>query len=158
MRPPRIMSPEVTSPAIRRADPADRDAVWELLVSAGLPLDGADEAFANGVVAVANGAVVGAAAVELYGTDGLLRSVVVDANRRGTGIGGSLVAAAESMATSLGIRTLYLITETAVAWFPRLGYVAIERSEAPPGIAGSVEFTVACAERGVLMRRGLTPG
>jgi amino-acid N-acetyltransferase len=133
------------------------DVVRALLTGAGLPLDGVDVAFAHGIVALEDGRVVGAAAVEPYGTDGLLRSVVVDPRLRGTGIGRALVAAAESMAADLGLQTLYLITETAVAWFPRLGYAPIERSEAPPGIAGSVEFTVACAETGVLMRRRL-PG
>jgi amino-acid N-acetyltransferase len=57
------------------------------------------------------------------------------------------------MAETLGIRALYLLTETAVAWFPRLGYELLAREAAPPPIAGSVEFTVACVDTGVLMRR-----
>ena len=141
--------------AVRAAVPADLPAVWALLSAASLPLDGADQAFEQGVVAVAGGIVAGAAALERYGTDGLLRSVVVEPGQRGTGVGRALVAAAETLAAGLGIRDLYLLTETAVEWFPRLGYVMLDRAAAPGGIAGSWEFRFACVERGVLMYRSL---
>jgi amino-acid N-acetyltransferase len=142
---------------IRAAAAADLPGVRALLEDAGLPLDGADPAFEHGVVAEVGDTLSGGAAVELYGTDGLLRSVVVSPALRGTGIGLALVTAAEEMAADLGIRDLYLLTETAVDWFPRLGYVELERAEAPDGIAGSWEFRFACVERGILMRRTL-PG
>ena len=141
--------------AVRAAAPADLPAVRTLLSDAALPLDGADRAFEQGVVAVAGGVVVGAAAIERYGSDGLLRSVVVDPGLRRTGVGRALVTAAEALAGGLGIRDLYLLTETAVEWFPGLGYAVLDRASAPDGIAGSWEFRFACAERGVLMRRSL---
>ena len=74
--------------------------------------------------------IVGAAAVEPYGQAGLLRSVVVAESRRGTGLGRELVAAAEALAQEEGIRELYLLTETAADWFPRLGYEVVDREEA----------------------------
>ena len=140
---------------IRAAAAADLPGVRALLEDAGLPLDGADLAFEHGVVAVAGDTIAGGAAVEHYGPDGLLRSVVVSPALRGTGIGRALVAAAEEMAAGLGIRDLYLLTETAVDWFPRLGYLVLERTGAPDAIAGSWEFRFACVERGILMRRSL---
>jgi amino-acid N-acetyltransferase len=151
---------------IRAAGPADLPAVRALLAAASLPLDGVDEAFEHGVVAVGGGGsvpgdaapVLGAAAIEPYGSDGLLRSVVVDAGLRGTGLGRALVAAAEAAASDLGIRDLYLLTETAEDWFPRLGYVLRPRDAAPPHIASSVEFVVSCPETGVLMHRELVAG
>ena len=143
--------------SVRAATVADLGAIRALLADAGLPLDGVDEAFRHGVVAVAGGTVVGAAAVEPYGTDGLLRSVVVAPSRRGTGLGRALVEAAESVARGLGIDDLYLLTETAIGWFPRLGYATLARTAAPAGIAASVEFTVSCRDTGVLMRRRLAP-
>ena len=63
--------------AVRTAGCADLPAVRGLLADAALPLDGVDEAFEHGIVAEADGRVVGAAAIEPYGADGLLRSVVV---------------------------------------------------------------------------------
>jgi amino-acid N-acetyltransferase len=145
------------SVSIRTAATGDVPAIRSLLSEAGLPLDGATEAFEHGVVADADGTVVGAAATERYGSDGLLRSVVVSPPLRGTGVGRALVVAAEALARGLGIRDLYLLTETACEWFPRLGYAALDRAVAPDGIAGSWEFRFACVERGVLMHRTL-PG
>lgn len=145
--------------ALRAASPADLPAVRGLLTDAALPLDGVEEAFAHGVVAEAGGRVVGAAAIEPSGTDGLLRSVVVAPELRGTGLGHALVAAAEDTARGLGIGDLYLLTETAIAWFPRLGYATLPRDAAPGPIAASVEFTVSCPDTGVLMHRRLgAPG
>ena len=140
---------------IERAEPADLAAVEELLSAAGLPLEGTRQAFETGVVARDGEAVVGAAGVERYGAVGLLRSVVVAADRRGVGLGLELVTAAEGLARREGIRELYLLTETAVDWFPRLGYAAIPRHEAAAVVGQSIEFTTACAETAVAMRRTL---
>jgi amino-acid N-acetyltransferase len=144
---------------IERARPEDAPAVETLLASAGLPLDGAREALATGVVARADGAdgaggaIVAAASVERYGASGLLRSVVVAADRRGTGLGRQIVTAAEDLARETGIVDLYLLTETAVDWFPRLGYEVVPRAEAAAAVGASVEFTTLCRDSGVPMRR-----
>ena len=139
---------------IERAGPADLPAIEAFLSAAGLPLEGAAQAFETGVVA-RDDAVVGAAGVERYGSVGFLRSVVVAPERRGAGIGHDLVAAAEDLARSEGVRELYLLTETAVGWFPRLGYAAVTRDEAAAAVGRSIEFTTACAETAVAMRRTL---
>ena len=81
-----------------------------------------------GVVARDGDAVVAAAALERYGDAALLRSVVVAPDRRRPGVGRGIVAAAESLARDEGVRDLYLLTETAVDWFPRLGYEPVDRS------------------------------
>ena len=140
---------------IERASPADAPAVAALLSGAGLPLEGAVEALAMGVVARDGGAVVAAAAVERYGRSGLLRSVVVAPDRRGTGLGRAVVAAAEALARDEGVRDLYLLTETAIDWFPRLGYGVVERELARAAVGESIEFTTVCATTGVPMRRVL---
>ncbi len=135
------------------ATPADVPAVEALLSAAGLPLEGAREAFALGVVGREGGRVVAAAAVEKYGAAGLLRSVVVDSAVRGTGLGRSIVAAAEDAARDAAVRELYLLTETAVDWFPRLGYEVVARSEAAAAVGESIEFTTVCRDAGVAMRK-----
>ena len=140
---------------IERAVPTDVPAVEALLSAAGLPLDGAAEALACGVVARDGDALVAAAALERYGEAGLLRSVVVAPERRGTGVGRGIVAAAESLALAEGVRDLYLLTETAVEWFPRLGYEPVDRSLAAAAVGESVEFTTVCRDTGVPMWRRL---
>jgi len=140
---------------IERALPTDVPAVEALLSAAGLPLDGAADALACGVVARDGDTLVAAAALERYGDAALLRSVVVAPERRGTGVGRGIVAAAESLALAEGVRDLYLLTETAVEWFPRLGYEPVDRSVAAAAVGESVEFTTVCRDTGVPMWRRL---
>jgi N-acetylglutamate synthase-like GNAT family acetyltransferase len=136
-----------------RAGAADWPVIEALLVGSGLPLDGAREAFATGVVARDGDEVIGAAAVEPLGRIGLLRSVVVRADRRRTGVGHELVAAAESLARGLPVDELYLLTETAEPFFASLGYAARVRSSAPAEVEETDEFRVACPDTAVLMAR-----
>ena len=95
--------------------------------------------------------VVGSAALELYGAVALLRSVVVDDARRGTGLGQRLTAAALDLARARGVRTVYLLTETAAGFFPRFGFAPIARDAVAPAIRGSVEFTTACPDSATAM-------
>lgn len=143
---------------IGRAAPSDVPAVEALLSAAGLPLEGAAEAFAFGVVARERDLVVAAAAVERFGDHGLLRSVVVAEDRRGTGLGRRIVEAAEALARSHGVRDLYLLTETATGWFHRLGYEVVERPVAAAAVGDSIEFTSVCRDTGVPMVRGIVTG
>ena len=53
------------------------------------------------------------------------------------------------------MRALYLLTTTAVPFFERMGFAAIDRAEAPPAIAATREFATYCPESAVLMRRRL---
>jgi len=146
---------------MRSIEPAldsDRPAIECLLAEAGLPLDGLDLALATAVVARDEGAdkaVVGCAGIEPYGFTGLLRSVCVVADRRGTGLGRSLVAAAEALAATRGIDDLYLLTETAADWFPRLGYEPTLRASVPAALAASPEFVNACSESAAVLRKRL---
>lgn len=140
---------------IERALPSDVPGVELLLAAASLPQEGVAGAFTTGVVARDGGMILGAAAVEPFGQAGLLRSVVVAESRRGTGLGRELVAGAEALAQEEGIRELYLLTETAADWFPRLGYEVVDREEARAAVGESVEFTMVCATTGVPMRRRL---
>jgi amino-acid N-acetyltransferase len=144
--------------SIERAKPADRAAIEALLAASGLPLVGLELALGTAVVAREGSNVVGVAAVEPYGTVGLLRSVAVTATLRGTGLGRGLVTAAESFAAESGIETLFLLTETAAEWFPRLGYEASDRAAVPNALASSPEFTDACPESAAVFRKMIAAG
>jgi len=140
---------------VGRATPSDGPGVERLLAASGLPLEGAAEALSLGVVARDGDEVVAAAAIERYGDAGLLRSVVVEPGRLGMGLGQDIVAAAEQLARDDGIKELYLLTETAIDWFPRLGYEVTARGEAVAAVGESIEFTTVCKDTGVPMRRTL---
>jgi amino-acid N-acetyltransferase len=140
---------------IERAADSDRPAIEGLLAAGGLPLDGLDRAFGSAVVARDSAGVVGCAAVEPYGSVGLLRSVCVEPGVRGTGLGRRLVAAVEGLAAQQGISELYLLTETAEAWFPRLGYAATTRATVPAALTASPEFTDACPQGAAVLHKRL---
>ncbi len=139
----------------RHAEAGDWPAVRDLLTEAGLPLDGAAEAFATGVVAREDDRIVGCAAIEPYDGTALVRSVAVAPDLRGTGVGTGLVHALEDLARDHGATSLILLTETAEPWFSRLGYATIDRTSVPADVAGSIEFQTACSTSAVAMRRSL---
>jgi amino-acid N-acetyltransferase len=140
----------------KRATAGDWPAVRDLLTEAGLPLDGAAEAFATGVLANEGDRLVGCAAIEPYEGAALLRSVAIVPDQRGTGVGTTLVHALEDLARDRGATSVILLTETAEPWFTRLGYSTIDRSSVPADVAGSIEFVTACSTIAVAMRRTLS--
>jgi amino-acid N-acetyltransferase len=97
-------------------------------------------------------AVVG---LELYGDVALLRSLAVAPGRRGTGLGSRLVAHAERHAQDQGVKSLYLLTTTAEAFFLRLGYARIPREEAPAAIKSTKEFAGICPVSSAFMVKRL---
>jgi amino-acid N-acetyltransferase len=101
------------------------------------------------------GSPLGLVGLELYGTDALLRSLVVGENARGKGLGSTLVAHAEQYASTKGVRSLYLLTTTAEAFFKRLGYAQINRSQAPASIKETREFASLCPASSAFMMKAL---
>jgi len=142
---------------ITPADPADLPAVLDLLERSRLPGDGLAEHAATLLVARDGDRIVGSAALELYGTAALLRSVAVDPDRRGTGLGQRLTSAALELARQRGVRTVYLLTETAGDFFPRFGFRAIGRDAVDPAVRASVEFTTLCPASALAMALDLAP-
>ncbi|HXH07231.1 MAG TPA: putative metal-dependent hydrolase [Vicinamibacterales bacterium] len=144
-----------TRTAIEPAAPDDSRAVIELVTACGLPTAGVLEALPHMVVARRNGRIVATAAVEPHGEAVLLRSVAVDASSRGQGLGCRIVTRALERAARRGARAAYLLTETADAFFARLGFVPVERSAVPDGVRASVEFASACPRTARAMYRPL---
>jgi len=101
------------------------------------------------------GRVVGAVGLEIHGEDGLLRSLVVDPEVRGGGLGLRLVDALEAAAADRGLTNLYLLTTTAARFFPKLGYAVGLRAEVPAAVAGSREFQALCPDSAVMLRKRL---
>jgi amino-acid N-acetyltransferase len=139
---------------IEPARRGDLESIHELLLANLLPLDDLDRHVDHAFIARQDGRVVGAAALEVYGDGGLLRSVVVAAEHRGTGLGQRLVDAVMQLARSKHLPAVYLLTTTAASYFPRMGFVPISRDRVPAGVQQSVEFVSACcASAAVLMKR-----
>lgn len=93
--------------------------------------------------------------LEFHGTDALLRSLVVGESARSKGLGSALVEHAEQYAASKNVRSIYLLTTTAEAFFKRLGYERIERSQAPTSIERTREFADLCPASSAFMVKSL---
>ncbi len=141
--------------AITPAAPADLPAILELLAASKLPRAGIEDHVASTLVARADSDVVGSAALELYGSAALLRSVAVATRLRGRGLGAALTVAALDLARRSGVRTVYLLTETAGRFFPKFGFAAIARAQVDPVVLESPEFTTACPKSALVMVKQL---
>jgi amino-acid N-acetyltransferase len=137
---------EVAPVLVREATPGDLAAVSDLVVAAGLPLAGLDDA-ALVLVATSDGTVVGTVALERHGsgddTAYLLRSAAVAPPWRGRGVGAALTAAALAHVDTAGA-PVALLTETAASYFPRFGFTAVDRHQLPAALAASAELQGAC--------------
>jgi amino-acid N-acetyltransferase len=134
-----------------QSPPSLRGAV-ALLRSAGLPVSDLTEAHLSnfhysGSVAEPDG-IIG---LELYGTHALLRSLVVAAAVRSTGLGSALLHHAESHARRAGVQSIYLLTTTAESFFSRRGYVLTQREDAPASIRATREFADICPASSAFM-------
>jgi amino-acid N-acetyltransferase len=149
--------PDLNDITLRPATDADVEAIANLLKESGLPISGVADFLAHGyVLAESGGRVVGAAGVESYNEAGLLRSVVVSESMRGTGLGRRLVVDRIDWAERNRLHTMYLLTETAPAFFSHLGFEVLPRDSAPDGIRSSSEFSEVCPESAVFMARSLS--
>lgn len=97
----------------------------------------------------------GVVGLELFDGSALLRSLVVPDAERGNGLGATLVAHAEHVAIGRGADAIYLLTETAEAFFGRLGYQHAARVTAPPAIAGTTQFSRLCPASSSFMTKRL---
>lgn len=147
----------MTTPSItvRAADTADLERVEAVLAANDLPTRDVRSKPECFYVAHSDGAFVGVGGVEVHGTCGLLRSVVVEESSRGSGYGTALCDALEERALEEGVETLYLLTTTASAFFAGRGYEVVPREAAPSSIRGTTEFTDLCPDSATCMRSDL---
>jgi N-acetylglutamate synthase-like GNAT family acetyltransferase len=137
---------------------ADLGAVQRLVAAAALPLDGLARDFPAGFVVAlaATGEVVGCAGVECHASDGLLRSLAVAADARGSGLGRRLVDDRCAWGRARGLSALYLLTTDAAAFFARLGFERWPRAAVAPAIQASDEFSRICPASATCMMRRLS--
>jgi amino-acid N-acetyltransferase len=120
-------------------------AVKRLLVESGLPAEDITVQHLQHFFACGPGRdLEGLVGLELFGEVALLRSLTVASGRRGSGLGSRLVEHAEHYARDRGVKSLYLLTMTAEAFFLRRGYARLPREKAPDAIRNTKEFGGIC--------------
>jgi amino-acid N-acetyltransferase len=141
--------------AIRAATKSDLPAVERLLTASELPLDGVRESIDTFFVAESRGDIVGVAGLECCRQDALLRSVAVRPEWRSKGVGRALVARTIEAAEQRGMNALYLLTTTAERYFPSFGFAQVDRKDIPADVRATKEFTTACPDTAVAMKRAI---
>jgi amino-acid N-acetyltransferase len=93
----------------------------------------------------------GCVGLEIYGDSALLRSMAITPEHQGKGLGTALTEAIIEDARKRGIKTLFLLTETAEDFFRRFGFQKVEREVVPENVKTSIEFTKLCLEAPAMM-------
>ena len=145
------------SPTLESASARDLDAVVQLLSRSHLPVADVESHINAFTLARSNGIVVGTAGLEKFGELALLRSLCVAEHHRSKRIGRALVSGVVSSALAQGARELYLLTTNAAPYFEKLGFVTIEREQAPPEIRNTAQFSALCPTSAVCMRKTIGP-
>lgn len=140
---------------LRTPTTAETEVIRNLLERSGLPTGDLSTARPEFVVATQNGQIIGIGALEHFGSAALVRSVAVEAQARGSGVGRLIVGELERRARTASISELILLTLTARDFFERLGYSAKERGEVPPAVRESAEFRSLCPASAVCMVKSL---
>ena len=135
----------------------DKSDVLRLLSEAGLPTSDLNpEILKDFLIARdSNGSIAGIVGMEAYQDVGLLRSLVVCSSHRGQDLGALLTAEMEKKARNDGVKAFYLLTTTAIDYFPKLGYRITQRSAAPRAIARTAEFQNICPASAVCYFKNL---
>lgn len=140
---------ELTSKVINDAE--SFAAFRSLLQSANLPADDLDFnkhmliGFYDGVNPVATGG------LEIYSQFALLRSLSVKFGIRGQSLGSSITEQLIELARVNNISSIYLLTETAHAFFLKRGFQDVPREDVPTEIKASSEFNHVCPTSAVCM-------
>lgn len=137
---------------LRRASAEDIGWIFDLLKSVDLPVDDLASALPFMYVGYYDESKVGIGGVEVVGEYGLLRSVATVPELRGRGFGIPFCRALVQMTREKKLSSLYLLTTSAENFFTKLGFVKVERSEAPKEIAATTEFSSLCPDSAVCMR------
>ena len=133
-----------------------KDSVIAILETEKLPVSDLSPDLENFFVALHDRKITGVSGLEIYGNYGLLRSLVVLPGFRDQGVAGNLVGQVENLAISKSLKAIYLLTETAPEYFKRKGYTQITRTDVPPEVQQSSEFSYACPQTAIVMMKTLT--
>ena len=98
---------------------------------------------------------VGFGGLEMFGENGLLRSLVTLPPLRRRGFAREMVAVIETEALARHVRSLYLLTTDGAAFFSRLGYAPCRREEVPETVRASSQFSSLCPRGAVAMVKSL---
>jgi amino-acid N-acetyltransferase len=134
-------------------DSIEEELIRELLEGCGLPHEDIAKHLNHFILAKDGNHLIGTIGLEIYGKDGLLRSLAVASFYRSRGIAKALYDKILGYAHLQGIKTLYLLTTSAMDFFSKLGFAKGERDNVPESIRMTKEFQSLCPSTAVCMTK-----
>jgi amino-acid N-acetyltransferase len=144
--------PGDAKPSVRPAVPAETQRIHELLNQASLPTDGLRVEDAIVALDDNTNTVSGVVALERFGHVAMLRSLVVDPDKRREGLGSKLVIAALEVARWSGIEEVHLFTEDAQGFFTKFGFEAVSAKRTREAVPDSPLVSGTCCSTATAMR------
>lgn len=145
----------MTLPAIVDLAPGHLPQLETLLIENKLPADDLFEQADCFVGMFDGGRLLAAAGLEDAGDYALLRSLVVHADYRGRGYADALCRNLLERACAGHKTAVYLLTESAAAYFEKIGFVALPRGRVPAEIAHTRQFASLCPDTAACLRLAL---
>lgn len=140
----------------RDAKGSDIQKTIELLQASDLPSSDIDGKTQKIVVAECKEKLVAAGGIEKLGSLALIRSIAVRPEYRNNGIASSIYHLLEKYARDSSVEELYLITESAKAYFQKLGFLEKDRPAVPRPIRQTSQFTRLCPLSATVMFKTLS--
>ena len=131
---------------IVRLQPANLAQLEDLLRQNNLPTQDCAEQAQNFYGILDGDELIAVGGLEPAGNFVLLRSVVVKAQYRGSGLARRISEYLVSLAQAEGRQAVYLLTETAESYFQKLGFTPLPRAEVPVEIAQTRQFSALCPD------------
>jgi len=142
----------VTDAAIVELRTTDLAQLRALLAENHLPDDDCAEQLQN-ICGIFDGTeLIVAGGLEPVAPFALLRSIVVRQDHRAQGLAKLMTAHLLHHAQAQGIAAVYLLTETAQAYFEAIGFHRVERGEVPRSVQGTRQFDSLCPLTASCMR------
>lgn len=95
----------------------------------------------------------GIGGLETYGEHALIRSVAVNEDFKGQGLGKLICDELEQIAAKSGVKSLYLLTTTAASFFEHRGYSVISREQFPDVLKSTGQFSNLCPVSAICMMK-----
>jgi amino-acid N-acetyltransferase len=143
------------APLLHTGTERDASNIHALLERCGLPTRDLDASQPQFIVLCEGAQIIGAGALQRFGSIALLRSVAVEPERRGSGLGRVIVQELERRAYASDVAQLVLLTQTAKRFFEEQGYQVIDRQQVPQAVQASEEFRSLCPASATCMLKML---
>ncbi len=158
---PQAVDKEEGAPFLKDEPLTPDDSMKQALTAAGLPIDDltADSPNQPGTRYFRYhdmaGTLLGYGGFELYGSDTLIRSIVVLDPARESGVGRNLLLLLMRRAFDQGARQAYILTTTAQKFFEDQRFKTIPRDQVPASILATKQATELCPDDAALLTRAI---